>query len=180
MNLARIQTPLGTFRAYFSAHGLARLEFPSARAASRNKTRRLPPSNSKTQAPDFQPAGLHVWQAVTAKALGAALSGHAPKAWPPLDWSGGTDFQRRVWAALQRIPPGQTRTYAQLAATLGQPRAARAVGGACGANPIPVLVPCHRVTAASGGLGGFSGGLAWKRRLLAIEGVNLRRARKLR
>lgn len=70
-----------------------------------------------------------------------------------------------------RIPPGETRSYGEIAAALGQPLASRAVGGACGANPIPVLVPCHRVLAANGRLGGFSGGLDWKRRLLAIEGV---------
>ena len=110
---------------------------------------------------------------MTAKALQAVLAGHAPGCLPPLDWADATVFQRKVWTALRRIPPGQVRTYAQVAADIGSPRAARAVGGACGANPIPVLVPCHRVIAASGGLGGFSGGLGWKRRLLDIEGVSL-------
>ncbi len=80
----------------------------------------------------------------------------------------GTDFQRRVWAALQAIPYGQTRSYADLAARLGT--AARAVGQANGANPIPILIPCHRVVAA-GGLGGYSGGdgAATKRALLDLE-----------
>jgi len=68
--------------------------------------------------------------------------------------SAGTAFQRDVWAQIGRIPRGQTRTYGQLAATVGS--APRAVGGACGANPYPVVVPCHRVVAASGGLGGFA------------------------
>ena len=64
---------------------------------------------------------------------------------------------------------GQQRTYSEIAAKLGKPLASRATGGAGGANPIPVLVPCHRVVAANGGLGGFSGGLEWKRHLLAVE-----------
>lgn len=82
---------------------------------------------------------------------------------------GGTEFQRRVWRALAAIPRGETRTYGEIAAATNS--AARAVGGACGANPIPVIVPCHRVVAAGGGLGGWSGGggLETKRRLLAFE-----------
>lgn len=82
---------------------------------------------------------------------------------------GGSDFQRQVWAALLRIPWGETRTYGELARRLGREGAARAVGTANGANPLPLLIPCHRVVAASG-LGGYSGGLALKRRLLEIEG----------
>jgi len=75
--------------------------------------------------------------------------------------------------ALQAIPPGRTASYGELARAIGRPRACRAVGGACGANPIVVLIPCHRALAANGRLGGFSGGLDWKRTLLAVEGVNL-------
>jgi methylated-DNA-[protein]-cysteine S-methyltransferase len=80
----------------------------------------------------------------------------------------GTEFQRRVWAALQRIPYGQTRSYGALAVELGS--AARAVGQANAANPIPIVIPCHRVVASSG-IGGYSGGdgLATKRALLALE-----------
>jgi methylated-DNA-[protein]-cysteine S-methyltransferase len=81
----------------------------------------------------------------------------------------GTAFQRRVWQELQRIPFGETRSYAQLAAAVGRPGAARAVGQANGSNPICLLVPCHRVIAADGSLGGFSGGLQLKRRLLGHE-----------
>ncbi|MGJ7456467.1 methylated-DNA--[protein]-cysteine S-methyltransferase [Halomonas sp. RA08-2] len=82
---------------------------------------------------------------------------------------GGSDFQRQVWAALLRIPWGETRTYGELARRLGREGAARAIGTANGANPLPLLIPCHRVVAA-GGLGGYSGGLALKRRLLELEG----------
>ncbi len=85
----------------------------------------------------------------------------------PLDPE-GTAFQRRVWRALQEIPYGETRTYAQIAAAIGSPRACRAVGGANGRNPLPIVVPCHRVVAASG-LGGYSGGLDKKILLLQIE-----------
>lgn len=77
-------------------------------------------------------------------------------------------FNRRVWLALLRIPFGQTRTYGEIAAACGNPGAARAVGNACGANPIPVIVPCHRAVAANG-LGGFSSGLDIKQRLLNLE-----------
>jgi O-6-methylguanine DNA methyltransferase len=87
----------------------------------------------------------------------------------PLDLSGGTPFQRKVWRALQTIPYGQTRSYAWIARKIGQPNAVRAVGSACGANPIPIIVPCHRVVRSDGGLGGFSAGLGWKKRLLALE-----------
>jgi methylated-DNA-[protein]-cysteine S-methyltransferase len=86
-----------------------------------------------------------------------------------LDLSTGTTFQQAVWRTLRKIPHGETRTYAWVAKQIGKPNAARAVGGACSANPVPVFVPCHRVVASGGGLGGFSLGLPLKRRLLALE-----------
>ncbi|TSE29310.1 Bifunctional transcriptional activator/DNA repair enzyme Ada [Tepidimonas thermarum] len=86
----------------------------------------------------------------------------------PLDIR-GTPFQQRVWALLRTIPPGQTVCYGALAARLGKPRAARAVAQACAANPLAVIVPCHRVVASDGGLGGYRWGLARKRALLALE-----------
>ena len=85
--------------------------------------------------------------------------------------TGGTDFQRTVWKALRAIPAGETRTYGQLAAAIGSPRAVRAAGLANGQNPIAVIVPCHRVIGANGTLTGYAGGLARKRWLLAHEGV---------
>ena len=90
----------------------------------------------------------------------------------PLD-PAGTAFQRRVWRALSEIPYGQTRSYGELAATLGT--APRPLGGACGRNPLPVLIPCHRVLAAHGGLGGYSGidGIDTKLFLLRLEGAPL-------
>ncbi len=109
------------------------------------------------------------WKLATARALHPLLRGARPGALPPLDTGHATVFQRRVWAQLSAIACGQTRSYGQVARAIGRPLAARAVGAACGANPIPLLVPCHRVIAGDGSLGGFSGGLEWKRRLLALE-----------
>jgi methylated-DNA-[protein]-cysteine S-methyltransferase len=86
----------------------------------------------------------------------------------PLDLA-GTDFQRRAWAAMRRVPYGATMSYAQQARRAGAPRAVRAVGSANGANPVPVIVPCHRIVASDGSLGGYALGLAVKRRLLALE-----------
>ena len=85
--------------------------------------------------------------------------------------TGGTDFQRTVWAALRAIPVGETRSYGQLAAAVGAPRAVRAAGLANGQNPVAVIVPCHRVIGANGTLTGYAGGLERKRWLLAHEGV---------
>lgn len=82
----------------------------------------------------------------------------------------GTPFQRRVWSALADIPWGETRNYGELAAAIGRPGAARAVGGANGRNPLPIVLPCHRVIGADGSLTGFGGGLPVKRRLLVLEG----------
>lgn len=83
----------------------------------------------------------------------------------------GTDFQHAVWAALRAIPAGETRTYGQLAAAIGSPKAVRAAGLANGQNPIAVIVPCHRVIGADGALTGYAGGLERKRWLLAHEGA---------
>ena len=85
----------------------------------------------------------------------------------------GTPFELAVWEELKKIPFGETRSYGEIAATLGRPGSARAVGRANGANPIPIVVPCHRVIGADGSLTGFGGGLEAKSRLLEIEGLAL-------
>jgi len=87
----------------------------------------------------------------------------------PLDLSAGTAFQRQVWEALRRIPFGETRSYVEVARAVDRPRASRAVGQACGRNPLPLFIPCHRVISATGTLGGFSGGIQIKEALLALE-----------
>ena len=86
----------------------------------------------------------------------------------------GTDFQKRVWTALQKIPYGQTISYKKLAETVGSPKAVRAVGAANGANPIPIIIPCHRVIGHDGSLTGFGGGLPLKKRLIELESHQLR------
>ena len=147
---ASIATRHGTFVAQFNHTGLCQLDFPGK--AGRPKA--PPPTR---------------WLAATAAALESLLLGQAPQKLPPMDLSTGTDFQQSVWRQLLQIPLGQTRSYGELAQCLAKPGASRAVGSACGANPIPVIVPCHRVLAAHRRLGGFSGGLGWKQRLLRIE-----------
>jgi methylated-DNA-[protein]-cysteine S-methyltransferase len=89
----------------------------------------------------------------------------------PLDWQLSKDFRRRVLRAIARIPYGQTRSYTQMATSAGNERAVRAAGTACGSNPIPVVVPCHRVLRSGGALGGYGGGLPMKEELLRLEGV---------
>jgi len=88
-----------------------------------------------------------------------------------LDLSVGTAFQQKVWRSCYSIPYGQTRSYGWIARQIGNPRATRAVGQALGRNPIPIIIPCHRVLAAGSKLGGFSGGLSVKEQLLALERV---------
>lgn len=89
----------------------------------------------------------------------------------PLDWRLASGFRGKVQHAIARIPYGQTRTYAEMARRAGNERAVRAAGTACGTNPIPIVVPCHRVLRSGGGLGGYGGGLAMKEALLQMEGV---------
>ena len=160
-----IATNAGQFVARYSGKGLAELDFPA------NGRAELPPGQDARQR---VPTTIRRWHRTTAAALKAVLAGRAAKTLPPLDWSGKTEFQKSVWRALRKIPFGQTKSYGEIAQAIGKPKAVRTVGGACGANPIPVLVPCHRVFAANKKLGGFSGGLDWKRKLLTREGVMFR------
>jgi|GEM_PF-274229 len=82
----------------------------------------------------------------------------------------GTEFQKRVWQAMRKIPYGELKTYGELAADIGNPKAARAIGGAANKNPLPLIYPCHRVIGAGGLLVGFAPGMTFKRTLLALEG----------
>ena len=88
----------------------------------------------------------------------------------PLDWRLSKGFRRRALRAIARIPYGKTRSYTQIAASAGNERAVRAAGTACGSNPIPIVVPCHRVLRSGGALGGYGGGLPMKQALLELEG----------
>lgn len=153
-----IQTRLGIFCATYSEAGLAALDFPQKEV--------------RYETPDLAarvPKQISNWHEIAGEALNSILAGRPPRRLPPFDVSTGTEFQQRVWNALQEIDFGETRTYSHIAAAIKNPRAVRAVGGACGANPIPVLIPCHRVLASKNKIGGFSGGLNWKRLLLECE-----------
>jgi len=155
-------TAHGEFIARYSEKGLAELNFPkvgSARCAARTPQRGVPTK-------------IRDWHRTTSAALKAILAGREPKTFPPLDMT-GTMFQKSVWNQMRKISLGKTKSYGEIATAIGKPKAVRAVGGACGANPVPVLVPCHRVLAAKKKLGGFSGGLDWKRSLLAREGIKI-------
>ena len=110
---------------------------------------------------------LHRWSDTVLEILAHPTLQHVV----PLDAVGGTEFQRKVWKTLRAIPAGQTRTYTDLAKAIGRPQAVRAVASACAANPLAVLVPCHRVLRTDGGLGGYRWGLERKQRLLQLEGV---------
>jgi methylated-DNA-[protein]-cysteine S-methyltransferase len=157
-----IATPDGRFVARYSEKGLAELNFPSVGRAYPRAVK-----------PVGVPTNIRRWHRVTVAALKKVLAGRSPGKLPPLDLAGGTEFQRQVWNALRKIARGRTKSYGEIARAIGRPKAVRAVGGACGANPIPVLVPCHRVLAAHGKIGGFGGGLEWKRKLLTREGIKI-------
>jgi O-6-methylguanine DNA methyltransferase len=154
----------GEFLAVYSGKGLCALRIPR-RANGKAAVRHGGPCTNEI---DAVPAQVKAWHRLTVKALDKALAGQPLGDLPPLDISSGTAFQQRVWQALRGIGRGRTASYGQVARAAGSPKAVRAVGGACGANPIPVFIPCHRVVATTG-LGGFSAGLEWKRRLLNAE-----------
>ncbi len=174
-----IPTRDGQFIAPYSAKGLAELNFPVGRpssavaplrrveAYSRAVSRRRRGNESQSfkteivrdsfrlrlatarQARRLLQVKITLWHRATAAALGNVLAGRSPGKLPPLDLADGTEFQQKVWNALRKIAWGRTKSYGEVARAIGQPKAVRAVGGACGANPIPVLVPCHRVLAAT-------------------------------
>ena len=163
---AVMETPLGLVFLYFSGHGLQKLAFAGRQDFAQGVVIGYTP---ETRA--LLEGLLKTWHHLVAQALEDYFSGKHPHLdGLPLDLK-GTPFQLRVWQELLKIPPGVTLSYRDLARRLGRPQAARAVGGACGQNPIPIIVPCHRVIAAHGGLGGYSSGLERKRWLLRHEGV---------
>ncbi len=153
---------MGSVLLAWTAQGLcAALPGPDAAALLHDLQRRLPG------------AQLHALAADSGHERSAAVVAALNGASDPLSFAldpQGTEFQQRVWQALRDIPAGQTRSYAQLAQAIAQPGAVRAVGTACGANPIAVLIPCHRVVRSDGGLGGFHWGLNLKQQLLLREG----------
>ena len=158
MKFTVVQTDLGWIGLAFSDCGLRAITLSSSARKTEERLRLLGASQpaSENEAGEW-PERLRRYARGDVAPLGGQL-----------DLQTGTAFQREVWRALLGIPCGQTRTYRQIAEQIGRPRAARAVGQAVGANPLSIVVPCHRVV-ASDGLGGFGGGLALKRRLLQLE-----------
>ncbi len=162
LDRAELETPLGPMIALASADGVAFLEFTTRDRMSR-VARRLARWFRAHEMRDRR--GPHVRAA--AAWLRAYFAGQLVTA-PALDLR-GTPFERAVWAHLLRIPAGSTSSYAQVAAALGHPNKARAVGAANGANPVTLVVPCHRLVGSSGELTGYGGGLDSKRWLLQHE-----------
>jgi len=151
-----VGTSLGPMLVAMTERGVCRLSFGEGKA---DLARRFPRAELVEGAGDFSERLAEVVAAVERPGQGGAI---------PLDVQ-GTVFQEAVWRALRAIPPGETRSYAQLAAAAGQPRAVRAAGSANGANPVAVLIPCHRVIRSDGSLGGYAWGEGIKRELLTRE-----------
>jgi O-6-methylguanine DNA methyltransferase len=161
VHTARIDSPIGALRFASSGRGLAFLELPhaSGRGLAGWLGRCLPGARCREDAAANRRAAEQVLEYLEGRRTAFDL---------PLDLR-GTEFQLRVWAALRGIPYGETRSYQEVARALQRPRAVRAVGSANGANPLPLVIPCHRVVASDGKLGGYGGGLALKAKLLAME-----------
>lgn len=159
--IARVPTAAGEFGAVVTERGLARLTFPSEPFEwCQDWVRRWEPgARVLSEGPGLVPV---------ARQLAAYFERSLREFDLPLDMR-GTEFQRQVWQALTGIPFGETRSYGQIAAQIGRPKAVRAVGAANGANPVPIVVPCHRVIGSNGKLTGYAGGLELKERLLALE-----------
>jgi len=137
----------------------------------KEKTSRLTPETRCIPRSNGSPSRLTVLVEEARAQLVAFLEGNRRELDFPIDLSGGSTFQRRVWRAILRIPYGRVRSYKWVALRVGGARYARAVGHALGSNPVPIVIPCHRVVAQDASLGGFTGGLRTKRRLLQLEGT---------
>ena len=162
VHTTRFDSPIGALRLAATSRGLAYLELPHASG-------RGLAGWCVRHAPDAELEEAWAPHRATIAQLLEYLDGKRTAFDLPLDLR-GTPFQLEVWQALLRIPYGEVRTYAEVAQAIGRPAAVRAVGAANGANPVPLVVPCHRVVATGGKLGGYGGGLPLKARLLALEG----------
>ncbi len=163
-----LPTPLCPLWLSFSEQGLQALYFNNPG----KQTGPLWPVGQQQTDPELA-ARLRRWRQETAAALKAYFAGE-PESFEHLTLDlQGTAFQIRVWQALRQVPFGAIISYQGLADSLDMPRSARAMGGALGANPLPIIIPCHRVVATNGSLGGYSAGLQYKRLLLSHEQVAL-------
>jgi methylated-DNA-[protein]-cysteine S-methyltransferase len=160
--LSSTRSPLGKIWLAATAHGLSGLWFEGQK--------HLPDLAD----PTYFTAGQNSFSQDAERWLQAYFKGQAkgkePER-PTLDLSGGTDFQQSVWQALLHIPFGQSLSYRQIAQSIHNPSAVRAVGAAVGRNPVSLIVPCHRVIGANGSLTGYAGGLERKTQLLQLEGL---------
>jgi O-6-methylguanine DNA methyltransferase len=154
------RTDLGWAGAAASEQGITRIVLP--KNDSRAAERELAGEGT------YSPAGSLVLEK-TVKLIRKYCSGIRLSFDLPLDLRYYTPFQQAVWRAAAQIPYGETRSYAWVAKRIRNPRAVRAVGQALGANPVPIIIPCHRVISSSGGMGGYSGGLGMKKKLLKLE-----------
>ena len=152
--LDTLDTPLGTLQIEATERGLCGIRFPS-RSVYQG------PASRKNR-----------FISLAKQELNAYFAGELTTFSVPLDWQ-GTRFQESVWQALLAIPYGKTVTYGDVARAIGRPRSSRPVGGAVGKNPLPIIVPCHRVIGSDGSLTGFTGGLDIKIRLLELEGHSI-------
>lgn len=162
LGVETVRTPAGKITVVCSAAGLREIHLGAA------ETRRR-----EARARGIRYVRRPKWTAAARSAVERFVRGGAIPAGLPLDLRCGTPFQRRVWEATRAVPWGEVVSYADVARRAGAPRAVRAVGNALGENPVPIVVPCHRVVHSGGSIGGFTSGLAWKRYLLALEGGQL-------
>ena len=147
----QLSTPLGTLTLEATDRGLSSVRFPNRAEPFSGKSPDNPAiSQAKRELTDY-------------------FAGELKQFNVPLDWQ-GTAFQQSVWEALTHIPYGETVSYADIARAIGRPKSARPTGGAVGANPLPIIVPCHRVIGSDQSLTGFTGGLSIKVALLELEG----------
>jgi methylated-DNA-[protein]-cysteine S-methyltransferase len=154
MNSLKITTPVGTLQLLSEAGCLVRIAFPGEH-------------HTGTENDESDPVLV-----ACATQLSEYFSGKRQEFDIPLEPI-GTEFQQEVWSALKRIPFGELRSYGEIAREIGRPKAVRAVGAANGRNPLPIVVPCHRVIGSDSSLTGFAGGLAMKKQLLTLEGAPL-------
>jgi O-6-methylguanine DNA methyltransferase len=164
IKLSIVATRIGFLGLAWNARGIVALHLPrgDAEQTLRDLQREFPRASIVEDAP-----------ASIARELQEYAAGRLRQFDLPLDWSSIKPFQRAVLMAASKIPFGETRTYAWIAQKIGKPRASRAVGRALGANPIPIILPCHRVIGSDGGLRGYGGGLELKEKLLRLEGALL-------
>ena len=151
-------SPVGRITVVTTENGIARVTLRATKTTASARRRRGPASTKER---------MHIRR--VRDQLERYFAGEAVRFDVPLDLSAGTAFQRAVWRACACIPYGETRSYGELAHLAGRPGAARAVGGAMHANPLPILVPCHRVIRSDGSLGGFGLGISLKKKLLRLE-----------